>query len=79
VLPPQFIPGKKGSLAKRLKQLSPAQLLTLFYAFAIFLGAALLATPLAARGEPVAFIDALFTALLSMPSSPRLRPNALPA
>jgi len=62
VLPPQFIPGKKGSLAKRLKQLSPAQLLTLFYAFAIFLGAALLATPLAARGEPVAFIDALFTA-----------------
>lgn len=62
MLPAQFIPGKKGSFAKRLKQLSPAQLLTLFYAFAIFLGAALLATPLAARGEPVAFIDALFTA-----------------
>jgi len=62
VPPAQFIPGKKGSLAKRLKQLSPAQLLTLFYALAIFLGAALLATPLAARGEPVAFIDALFTA-----------------
>jgi len=62
VPPAQFIPGKKGSLAKRLKQLSPAQWLTLFYALAIFFGAGLLATPLAARGEPVAFIDALFTA-----------------
>ena len=48
--------------AKRLKQFSPAQLLALFYALAIFLGAALLSTPLAARGESLSFLDALFTA-----------------
>lgn len=55
-------PGQSSSLAKYLKQCSPAQLLALFYALAILLGAALLATPLAARGEPVGFLDALFTA-----------------
>ncbi|MDX9709215.1 MAG: TrkH family potassium uptake protein [Trichloromonas sp.] len=53
---------QNGPWAKRLKQFSPAQLLALFYALAILLGAALLATPLAARGEPLSFLDALFTA-----------------
>ena len=53
---------QNGPWAKRLKQFSPAQLLALFYALAIFLGAALLSTPVAARGEPLSFLDALFTA-----------------
>jgi len=53
---------QNGPWAKRLKQFSPAQLLALFYALAIFLGAALLATPFAARGAPLSFLDALFTA-----------------
>lgn len=47
---------------RRLRQLSPAQALILYYAAAILLGAVLLATPLAARGAPLSFLDALFTA-----------------
>ncbi len=34
----------------------------LYYAGAIFIGTLLLATPLAAQGEPLSFLDALFTA-----------------
>jgi trk system potassium uptake protein TrkH len=46
----------------RLKQLSPAQTLVSSYALAILIGATLLATPYAANGEPLSFLDALFTA-----------------
>lgn len=61
-MPLSLSSGRNGPWAKRLKQSSPAQLLALFYALAIFLGAALLSSPLAARGEPLSFLDALFTA-----------------
>lgn len=61
-MPFSMCSAQNGPWAKRLKQFSPAQLLVLFYALAIFLGAALLATPLAVRGEPLSFLDALFTA-----------------
>ncbi|MBN1450727.1 MAG: Trk family potassium uptake protein [Anaerolineales bacterium] len=47
---------------KRIKNLSPAQALIFYYAGAILLGTLLLATPWAAHGEPLSFLDALFTA-----------------
>lgn len=53
---------KASGLLKRLSALSPAQALVLYYATAILVGALLLATPLAATGRPVPFLDALFTA-----------------
>ncbi|MDT8422006.1 MAG: TrkH family potassium uptake protein [Desulfuromonadales bacterium] len=47
---------------KRIKNLSPAQALIFYYAAAILLGTLLLATPWAAHGESLSFLDALFTA-----------------
>ncbi len=47
---------------KRIKNLPPGQVLILYYAAAILLGAVLLTLPIAARGEPLSFLDALFTA-----------------
>ena len=47
---------------KMIKNLSPAQALASSYAAAILVGALLLMTPLAAFGEPLSFLDALFTA-----------------
>lgn len=44
------------------KHLSPGEAILLYYAAAILLGALLLATPWAAQGEPLSFLDALFTA-----------------
>lgn len=49
-------------LVKRLKNLPPGQALILYYFAAILLGAVLLALPIAANGEPLSFLDALFTA-----------------
>ena len=53
---------KDSRIVKELRNLSPALALVYYYAAAILTGALLLATPLAANGEPLAFIDALFTA-----------------
>lgn len=47
---------------KRIKNFSPAQALIFYYAAAILLGTLLLATPWAAHGESLSFLDALFTA-----------------
>ena len=47
---------------KPIKNLSPAQALVFYYAAAIVIGTLLLATPLAAHGEPLSLLDALFTA-----------------
>ncbi|MGE4579198.1 MAG: TrkH family potassium uptake protein [Desulfuromonadales bacterium] len=52
----------KSTLLGRLKSLSPAQALVSYYALAILIGALLLRTPLAVNGEPLSFLDALFTA-----------------
>jgi trk system potassium uptake protein TrkH len=49
-------------LRKTIESLSPAQALVFYYAAAILIGTLLLATPLAARGAPLSFLDALFTA-----------------
>jgi trk system potassium uptake protein TrkH len=49
-------------LLKKLKNLSPAQALVFYYGATILLGALLLATPWAANGSPLSFLDALFTA-----------------
>ncbi len=46
----------------RVKAFSPAQALMFSYALAILTGAVLLATPMAANGSPLSFLDALFTA-----------------
>ena len=53
---------KEKPLITRLEKLSPAQMLMLYYALAIISGALLLTTPMAAKGEPLGFLDALFTA-----------------
>jgi len=53
---------KNSRIVKELKNLSPAQALVFYYAVAILTGALLLATPLAANGDPLSFLDALFTA-----------------
>ncbi|MEJ2201556.1 MAG: TrkH family potassium uptake protein [Desulfuromonadaceae bacterium] len=47
---------------KKLQTLSPAQALVFYYAVAILCGSLLLALPVAARGEPLSLLDALFTA-----------------
>ncbi len=47
---------------KSIKNFSPAQALVFYYAAAILFGTLLLATPLAAHGAPLSFLDALFTA-----------------
>ncbi len=47
---------------KIIKNFSPAQALVFYYAAAIVLGTLLLSTPWAAHGEPLSFLDALFTA-----------------
>ena len=52
----------KSTLLDRLKSLSPAQALVSYYALAILIGALLLRTPMAVNGEPLSFLDALFTA-----------------
>ncbi len=49
-------------LIQTLKDATPAQTLMFYYAAAILAGTLLLATPLAAEGEPLSFLDALFTA-----------------
>ena len=51
-----------AAILGRLKKFSPAQALMFYYAAAILAGALLLATPMAVRGEPLSFLDALFTA-----------------
>jgi len=53
---------KPSILINNLKNFSPAQALVFYYAAAILIGALLLATPLAANGEALSFLDALFTA-----------------
>jgi trk system potassium uptake protein TrkH len=53
---------KSSRAIKRIKNFSPAQALVFYYAVAIVLGTLLLATPWAAHGEPLSFLDALFTA-----------------
>jgi trk system potassium uptake protein TrkH len=65
-----FIPNKAQGryemsisvLLAKLNKLSPAQALVFYYAAAIFLGSVLLSTPWASTGEPLSFLDALFTA-----------------
>ncbi|MDT8444770.1 MAG: TrkH family potassium uptake protein [Desulfuromonadales bacterium] len=47
---------------KVIQNLSPAQALVFYYSIAILLGTLLLASPWAAHGEPLSFLDALFTA-----------------
>lgn len=58
--------GREGSmlaaLKRRMKNPSPGESIIAYYAAAIFLGALLLSTPYAARGEALSFLDALFTA-----------------
>lgn len=51
---------KRSLLA--VKNLDPGWALILYYACAIVLGGALLTLPIAANGEPLSFLDALFTA-----------------
>jgi trk system potassium uptake protein TrkH len=51
---------KRSSLP--IKNLDPGWMLILYYGFAILIGAALLTLPFAANGEPLSFLDALFTA-----------------
>lgn len=41
---------------------SPGQVLLLYYSLAILLGGGLLTLPLASKGDPLSFLDALFTA-----------------
>lgn len=53
---------KTFSLTAKIRNLSPAQALISYYATAILAGALLLRTPWAARGAPLSFVDALFTA-----------------
>ena len=50
------------SLLDHFNKLAPGQALILYYAIAILLGAGALSLPLAANGEPLSFLDALFTA-----------------
>jgi len=50
------------SVFHRLRRLAPGQLLILYYTVAILVGTAFLSLPMASRGNPLPFIDALFTA-----------------
>jgi len=47
---------------ERIRKLAPGQILILYYAFAILIGAVALSLPIAANGPPLSFIDSLFTA-----------------
>lgn len=47
---------------RRLREMSPNLALTVYYITAIFLGALALTLPVACNGEPISFLDALFTA-----------------
>lgn len=47
---------------KRLRAMSPSLALSVYYAFAILLGAFALTLPIACNGPPISFLDALFTA-----------------
>jgi trk system potassium uptake protein TrkH len=49
-------------LKRRWKNPSPGESIMVYYAAAILLGGLLLSTPLAARGEALSFLDAIFTA-----------------
>ncbi len=49
-------------LMRHLQRLSPAQALVFYYSLAILLGALLLSLPVASRGRPLSFLDAMFTA-----------------
>jgi len=51
-----------NKLSLRPKNLAPGTILILYYGLAILLGATLLSLPVAAHGEPLSFLDALFTA-----------------
>lgn len=51
-----------SALNRWWKKLPPGESILIYYAVAILLGALLLATPWAAQGEPLSFLDALFTA-----------------
>jgi trk system potassium uptake protein TrkH len=51
-----------STLNRWWKHLPPGEIIMLYYAVAIFLGTLLLATPLAAQGDPLSFLDAMFTA-----------------
>lgn len=50
------------SIRRRLQKMPPGHALILYYAVATLLGTLLLALPLSSQGEPVSFLDALFTA-----------------
>ena len=47
---------------KRKTKISPAQIIVIGFLAIILIGALLLCLPFASRGEPVHFVDALFTA-----------------
>lgn len=49
-------------LRNHIQKLAPGQVLIFYYAIAILVGALLLKIPWAIQGEPLSFIDALFTA-----------------
>jgi trk system potassium uptake protein TrkH len=49
-------------LIYRLKKMAPGQALIVYYATAILIGTVLLSLPCATTGEPLGFLDALFTA-----------------
>jgi len=51
-----------SAITARIRNLSPAQALISYYAAAILVGSLLLRLPWAARGEPLSYLDALFTA-----------------
>lgn len=51
-----------SKFSKRMKNLPPGQALIFYYGLAILLGAMALSLPVASHGEPLSFLDALFTA-----------------
>jgi trk system potassium uptake protein TrkH len=51
-----------ASLKERITKLAPGPALILYYAIAILVGSVALSLPMAAHGEPLSFLDALFTA-----------------
>ena len=51
-----------GEFMKRKTKISPAQIIVIGFLAIVLIGALLLCLPFASRGEPVHFVDALFTA-----------------
>ena len=51
-----------NKISKRLKNVEPGKALIAYYAASILIGGILLSLPIAANGEPLSFLDALFTA-----------------